>query len=255
MSARVSIARASEQAWLRRQPVAGILTYPAPGRLERALDLLFPPVCVGCRRIGRWICERCWDLSPFIPDGGCERCGKPSTTPLCTTCGSGAFLLHRVNAVMLHEGIGREAVRTLKFHERFSIKDLMGRLMAEVAVPDAEVVVPVPLHPSRRRERGYDQARLLARVVAHQLSLPCDHTTLLRQRKTRQQALLDAAERERNVAGAFTADDTLAGRHILLVDDVFTTGATMEAATRALRTAGVDAVSGLAFARASHPSS
>lgn len=229
-------------------------TYPSPGPLERALDLLFPPVCVGCSRVGRWICERCWQVAPWALDGGCVRCGAWTEARLCRSCGSGVYLVTHIDAVMLYEGIGKEAVETLKFRGRFAIKDLMGRLLAAAVQTGPDVVVPVPLHRARRRARGYDQARMLARVAAAELGVRYDDGTLTRTRRTRQQATLGKEERESNVQGAFTAGENLAGQRVLLVDDVFTTGATMEAAARALRAAGVVDLKGAAFARAVTPS-
>jgi ComF family protein len=111
-----------------------------------------------------------------------------------------------------------------------------------------DVVVPVPLHRSRRRERGYDQATLLARGIARSLDLVCDDQVLRRVRRTRQQTTLDARDRRRNVEGAFEAGVPLDDETVLLVDDVITTGSTMEAAASAIRDAGAAQVHALAFA-------
>lgn len=147
------------------------------------------------------------------------------------------------------EGVAREAVHLLKFHGRHAIAGMMGRVMSS-AVRDVEVdgVAHVPLHRTRLRERGYDQSARLARSVARTLGLPYYPRALTRVRPTRQQATLDAADRLANVAGAFESSRRWTGDAILLVDDVSTTGATIQAAAEALREAGAGPVVGLVFA-------
>ncbi len=128
---------------------------------------------------------------------------------------------------------------------------MLGKLMATTLPGSPElpltVVVPVPLHPSRRRERGYDQADILAHVIARALELPCESRALRRIRPTKQQAMLDAGDRLRNVAGAFKANELVAGQDVLLIDDVTTTGATLDSAAGELRRAGAASVVGLVF--------
>jgi ComF family protein len=148
-------------------------------------------------------------------------------------------------------GTAREAVHVLKYHGRFAIGGLLGTLMAQAAVDtEADIVVPVPLHTSRKRERGYDQAALLARALARELKVPCETDRLRRTRPTAQQATLQADERHANVAGAFEATGRLDGSSVLLVDDVMTTGATMSAAAVGLTDAGASRVIGVVFAHA-----
>jgi ComF family protein len=154
-----------------------------------------------------------------------------------------------VVAVAEHEGIAREAVHALKFGERHAISATMGRLMASTSLSHGvDIVVPIPLHPARRRERGYDQAAMLARHIARSLGKPCRKDLLRRTRKTRQQVSLDAVHRRENVRGAFAPHGRLAGETVLLVDDVLTTGATMSAAATAVRDAGAGYVVGCVFA-------
>jgi ComF family protein len=112
------------------------------------------------------------------------------------------------------------------------------------------MVVPVPLHPRRRRERGYDQAAILARHAGRSIDVPVEPAAARRVRYTKQQATLQQAQRTRNVAGAFAAEDWVAGERILLVDDVYTTGATLEACALALQDAGATSITGLVFAAA-----
>jgi ComF family protein len=223
--------------------------YPSRRLVERALDLFFPPVCVGCRRVGRWICEFCWDCAPWIAERTCFGCGRPSPTVSCVRCSGKARSLERLIAVSEYDGVGREAVHALKFHGHHAISGLMGRLMAAAARNLAvDFVAPVPLHKSRRRERGYDQAALLARSVARALAIPCDPAALLRTRATQQQALLDGIERRTNMQGAFRSKRRWNGARILLVDDVASTCSTLDAAASALKEEGAETVVGLVFA-------
>jgi ComF family protein len=226
-------------------------TYPAPALLEVGLDLVFPPMCVGCRRVGRWICAECWPSVPWIEDRQCFECSKPSPTVSCVGCSGVSRSLDRLIAVAEFEGAAREAVHTLKFNGRYAIAGMMGRLMAEASKgADVDVIVPVPLHRIRLRERGYDQSALLARSVAKSLARPCRPNALRRCRPTLQQSSLPAHERRSNVAGAFEPRDTWNGEAILLLDDVTTTGATLDAAAAALRRAGAGQITGLVFALA-----
>lgn len=128
---------------------------------------------------------------------------------------------------------------------------MMGKLMAaSMPVIPVTLVVPVPLHPTRRRERGYDQAHILAQTVAKSLDLPCAPQGLRRTRPTSQQATLDVGDRLRNVAGAFEGSRLVEGESILLIDDVLTTGATLESAAHSARAAGAESVVGMVFASA-----
>lgn len=223
---------------------------PAPRLHERALDLLFPPLCVGCRRPGRWICQRCWPAVPWRPGWNCPQCGDRVSVEGCRRCPRSEAHVDVLGTVAAFEGSSREAVHALKYHERHAIASMLGRLMAELAceIP-VDVVTYVPLHKSRRRERGYDQSALLARHVAHSIGKGHE-CTLVRTRRTQQQALLERDARSQNVAGAFQARHALQGEHVLLIDDVATTGATLGAAAQALRRSGAGSVTGLVFAHA-----
>jgi competence protein ComFC len=170
----------------------------------------------------------------------------------CAVCAKQKSPIERILAVARFEDLGREAVHTLKYHGRYAISGMMGRLMAIAAEEETDVtlVTHVPLHSSRRRERGFDQSAKLAKNVADALRVPYRGECLRRSRKTRQQALLSREERVRNVAGAFLAGHPMNHESVLLVDDVLTTGATLQAAANALREAGAEGVIGLVFAHA-----
>ena len=148
----------------------------------------------------------------------------------------------------------REAIHRLKYSNSQDLAAPLGEMMAsywqDVHLP-ADVIVPVPLHARRLRERGYNQAALLARELGKGVGLPVLESALIRARHTSPQVDLNAEEREENVRGAFRCpDDQLAGKRVLLVDDVYTTGATLEACSLALKRGGVHTVWALTLARA-----
>lgn len=154
----------------------------------------------------------------------------------------------------LFEGPVREAVHRLKYRGQRALAEPLGGLMAdwwERRGAEVDLIVPVPLHPKRLRERGYNQAALLAKVMARHVGRPlADDGVLVRVRHTRSQMELGEAQRRRNVIGAFRADEVgVRGRRVLLVDDVCTTGATLEACTDALRAAGAVEVRAFTLAR------
>lgn len=169
---------------------------------------------------------------------------------MCLRCAGAVTSLDSLVAVAEFDGVAREAVHALKYNGRHAIAGMMGRLMGRVAPEPLDVVVPVPLHRSRRRERGYDQSALLARHVARELDLPHLLSALSRTRPTAQQATLHADRRRANVEGAFASQRRWQGEAVLLVDDVTTTGATIDAAAHALKEAGAGPITGLVFARA-----
>jgi len=221
----------------------------------RFLDLLFPPRCIVCRRPGTWLCEGCLSSLPYIGDPFCQRCGMPLREGrLCVRCRCRPLRVEGIRSVFLFEGPVRVAVHRLKYRGRRSLAEPLGALMADWwAQHPAEIdlVVPVPLHPRRLRQRGYNQAALLAAVLAGRIQQPLAEGVLFRVRYTRPQMELKEVERRRNVRGAFRGrDGTVRGRRILLVDDVCTTGATLEACADALRKAGAAEVWALTLARA-----
>ena len=192
---------------------------------------------------------------PRVEPPFCARCGDQVVTDgLCARCRTSPLQIECIRAVVYFEGVLREALHQLKYRGRTVLAEPLGGLMAAYWMQhplSADVVVPVPLHAARLRERGYNQAALLARVMARRIGLPLDERTLVRQRATASQVDLDASQRKENVRGAFSCfDRTLAGRRVLLVDDVCTTGATLEACAVALYEGGARSVQALTLARA-----
>jgi ComF family protein len=162
-----------------------------------------------------------------------------------------------IRSVFLHEGGVRKAIHRLKYDGRHSLAVILARLMADhwQANPmPSDLLAPVPLHPVRQRERGYNQADLLARALGDMISLPVVTTGFKRVRHTQPQTSLNAVDRRDNVQGAFLCqsrrDNTIVGRRVVVIDDVCTTGSTLEACSLALKAAGASTVWGFTLARA-----
>jgi ComF family protein len=221
-----------------------------------ALDLLLPRHCAACDvplPLGRpcALCEPCWSTFRMPVDTLCARCGLPISPPrhLCAACAARTPAFHVARALGLYlaepgllNPLAR-AVRALKFHGHRAAATSLGAALATVLpLPREATIVPVPLHPARLRERGYNQALLLARALARTARLGLAPRALVRRRPTPSQARLDAAARRANLAGAFLAPAPLPAGPVVLVDDVLTTGATADACARTLRDAGATAV-------------
>ena len=216
-------------------------------------DLFYPQRCVGCdRRVSDLHCRQCFDALPRIGRPFCARCGMPTAfeTFVCDECKDVDFGFESARAPLRCTGVGKEIVHTLKYGGYTRVVErLAAPLMLGVIDPGDgfEAVVPVPLHRSRLRQRGFNQAELLARGVARKINAPVSGTLEV-VRRIRDQVELSAAGRRANVAGAFRARDRVWGR-VLLIDDVFTTGATMSACAETLMGAGAQEVHALSLCR------
>ncbi len=230
------------------------------------IDLLFPPRCATCGRAGRQICARCAQLVTPTPATICTRCGRvqPARVPSCAQCADDLdFPLDHVRAAALHTAPLREWIHLLKYEGRRDLAPALARYLT-AALAGAEwatvreridAVVPTPLHAERLRTRGYNQAELLARGLCQQTGLSLRTNLLRREKLTQSQVGLNAAARKANVEGAFAAAPGCRGLHLLLIDDVYTTGATLQACARALRAAGAVRVYALTLALPNYHSS
>ena len=209
-----------------------------PGWLGGWLDLLFPPRCAGCRRRGAWLCATCLTRLEPPPAPCCPRCGDPvSRAGLCTGCRAVPPAFDRAWSPYRFAEPLRPAIHRFKYEGEHAFGGVLGRLLAEAVRAegfDFDLVAPVPLHDARLRQRGYNQSEILARALA-----ACGRpltTDLKRVRATAPQVGKNREEPRTNVAGAFAwQGPALTGRRILLVDDVCTTGATLDACAQALR--------------------
>lgn len=223
-------------------------------RLEEALDLLLPPRCAGCGRPGAWWCAACAQAVAPIQPPICSACGAPwDGEGHCPGCQEDPLALDGIRSCCLYAGPVRRALHQIKFHGRFAVAQALAPLMAEGWSRfslEADLVLPVPAAPARQRERGYNQAALLARAMAAQLSLPLEETALRRIRGAPSQVGRSRTARRENVREAFQADpQRVDGRRVVVVDDVCTTGATLEACAAALYRAGARSVWGFTLAR------
>jgi len=202
--------------------------------LNFSMDLIFPPRCVGCGRIDTYWCNAC-----EIETVSLDFPGLHSPAPG----------LKKVAVTAKHEGKLREAVQALKYQNTPVLAKTLGeRLTACLQRQDwtIDIIIPVPLHTTRLKERGYNQSELLAQNVALNMGIPCRPEALQRIRQTQSQVTMTAAERVTNMQDAFSANCSLStGKQVLLIDDVYTTGSTMSACATALLTCGVQAVYGL----------
>ena len=214
------------------------------------LDLLLPRRCLVCGFAGVTLCGGCRDGLPRLEPPWCERCGAPTAWPVqrCRECSGRRLGFTEARAAVAYDERVRRLVAGWKERGLRRIADEAAALVADrLAPPAAELVTFVPADRRRRGERGHHPAERLARALAARWQLPC-RPLVVRTRQTERQRGLTLADRRRNVAGAFSARP--AHGEIVLVDDVYTSGATASAAADALRAAGAENVNVVTFARA-----
>jgi len=218
------------------------------------LDLLFPPRCVVCRHSGTWLCASCAAQFEKILPPFCERCGRPlNGRASCRYCAQSPIVINGMRAVAFFDGALRQAIHAFKYLHRVELADYFGTMLSDYLLTfplTVDTIIAVPLHWERERARGYNQAALLANTLGARLHIPVWNDALRRTRATRSQTELTAEERRANVRDAFVASARVRGARVLLIDDVCTTGATMDACGTALYAQGAQAVWGLAVARA-----
>jgi ComF family protein len=222
---------------------------------ERALNLLFPQRCVGCGKEGALICSSCQSSLPRVMPPLCPRCGRPQPSGiLCSSCVSWRAEIDGIRSPFRFDGVVRQAIYQLKYRNLRTMAAPLAQLLSDYLVTNpipGDVLVPVPLHRRRMRERGYNQSGLLARKLGRFLDLPVVTDCLIRQRHALPQARTTSVEeRQSNVTDAFTCrDDSLRNKQVLLIDDVSTSGATLDACAAALKASGAISVWGLTVAR------
>jgi len=220
-----------------------------------ALDLLFPQWCVGCGKEGGFICGSCCYTLKRINPPVCPVCGRPQPDGmLCSSCVNWQSHIDGIRSPFIFDGVMRQAIYQLKYHNLRALAAPLAELLRDYLIVNpipAEVLVPVPLHRKRLRERGYNQSSLLARELGKLAKLPVMDDCLIRQRHTVPQArTANVAERQDNIANAFACrDHRLQDKRVLLIDDVATSGATLDACATTLKAAGATSVWGLAMAR------
>lgn len=231
---------------------------------KSAADILFPPTCIGCKRQVSHpgtLCPDCWSDIRFIEQPYCPVLGTPFAHDfgshfLCAEAIANPPPFKRLRSAVLHQGAAQRMAVSLKFYDRTDLAPWMAQWLARAGqelLNDCDVIIPVPLHPMRFWQRRYNQSAELARALSKSAHKPFCVDALIRTRNTLQQTGLGNKERQRNVDGAFKVTDKgeihIRARRILLVDDVYTTGATVRSATRTLLRHGAKSVDILTFSR------
>jgi len=226
----------------------------------KLFDLLIPPVCLACHsrldNAKETICGECKERVALLAEDYCTKCGSPLVDSICESCAehSYSFDLHR--SVFRYGDVVQSLVHCFKYNERRKVAGYFGSAMrARAAQTDEysgfDYIIPVPLHRVRRRERGYNQSELLGRELAKGLGIPY-RELVSRRLYTLSQTRLTKQQRERNLEGAFRVKRSadLAGKNIIIVDDVFTTGTTVDRISKLLKDKGAAKVAVLTAARA-----
>ena len=237
---------------------------PVRASLRFALDFALPPLCPACRGVlghSGGLCGACWSKLAFIAPPYCERLGTPfgydpGPGVLSTEAVANPPAFARARAAVRYDDVASKLVHSLKYGDRLDLAPTMGRWMAQAGrelTKDADALVPVPLHWRRLWARRFNQAAALAREISQASNVPVLDDTLKRLRATPQQVGLNRTDRATNVQGAFAVPDerraAVVDRRLVLVDDVLTSGATVDTCTRALLRAGAARVDVLVFAR------
>lgn len=219
------------------------------------MDWVFPPTCGGCAATGNRWCNTCQANVAELGDKICPLCGEPQPAhDICQNCKQDPPIYRGLRSYALFQGPLRKALHRLKYDRDIGLGEALSKHLIEIYNLNnwqVDYVVPVPLSPTRLRERGYNQAYFLGRPLAYAIQKPLQSDMLIKNRETRTQVGLSALERRLNVDGAFSSRSNLVRyKTILVIDDVTTTGSTISACAKALLEAGASAVYGLTLARA-----
>lgn len=234
---------------------------------RRVLDVLLPTACSYCRSSLNgsaipFFCSECWSDFSLMTGPVCPRCGRLFDSPeslthspehCCQNCMKTPSFFDQSLSIGYFEGALREAIHQFKYRPCRALGRPLGTWMAGSisSLQRIDVIMPIPLHLSRLHLRGFNQALLLADSLEQKFSVGCCYDNLVRSRPTRPQVELSGEDRIRNVSGAFSLvrPEDVMGRNVLLIDDVFTTGATMNECARILKLSGARQVTALTLAR------
>lgn len=226
---------------------------------EAVLGFLYPPVCQSCNRarataLEGYVCAACCQRVRFVKPPFCERCGLPFAGNLtskfeCANCRGRDLHFSSARSAVIARDVVLDVIHRYKYHRALWFEPFLGGLLARAAAPELrpahwDCIVPVPLHPTKEREREFNQARRLAACLSRATGIPVNDRWLRRAKPTRTQTLLSREERAANVRTAFATQPGLHlnGARVVVLDDVFTTGATTSACARVLQAAGAGEV-------------
>lgn len=237
----------------------------AGGFFSEIWDALFPPLCIACGELlpgaDEVFCTKCRLFVQYLDRSHCPVCGaaypdSPAADHLCGRCLRQKPRFDTARAVCAYEGIVLDAIHKFKYGRNLTVGAALARLLAGfkfagMDVASFDLILPVPLHIRRLRQRGFNQSLILARALAKKNKLALDFSTLKRKNPTRSQTGLDKKERGSNVRGAFRvfSPQKLKGKNVLIVDDVYTTGATLNECAKTLKKAGAAMVGAITLAR------
>ena len=221
---------------------------------ERVIEFLLPSRCIGCGKEGEFLCASCRRALPALLPPLCERCNNPLTWEgRCTSCQRWQLVADGLRSPFRFEGVLREGILQLKYYHCKALAEPLAQLLVDYLIREPlpiDTIVPVPLHPRRLRQRGYNQSSLLAKKVGSALGVSVIEDCLYRLRDTPTQTKATAEDRRANMRAAFACwESQLSGKRVLVIDDVCTTGATLDACAVALKASGVASVWGLTLAR------
>ena len=229
-------------------------------------DVIFPPRCLGCGEIfhpltRQVFCPSCEEKIRFITGDICPVCGtifpdSPARSHLCGNCMDDKTYFSCARAVVSYETIILNTIHEFKYGNNIPVGEMLASFMADFSFPDVDftgysLIIPVPLHIKRLRQRGFNQSLILARALAEKWQIPVNFSLLKRHKFTLTQTGLNKTERTQNIKGAFEVSDKkkIAGKNVVLVDDVYTTGATINECAKTLIKAGASKVTVLTLAR------
>ncbi|MBI1870100.1 MAG: ComF family protein [Chlamydiae bacterium] len=227
-------------------------------------DLLFPRHCEHCLEVmshenRTYLCDGCFDLIGWIPEPACHICAKPFPgleRKICSPCSRSHFSYEACYAIAIYEGLLKELLRLLKFAKaEYLVSTFQRMFLAKEKIPfskeNVDIILPVPLHPLKMRERGFNQACILGEAIRDKIQRPLLKGVLIRAKYSGGQTLQDRKDRLLNIQGSFKCKNIkrIEGKRVLLVDDVLTTGATIEECSRVLKEAGASSVTVWVLAR------
>ena len=216
--------------------------------LHKCLDILYPKTCCFCGEVSAEdICNKCRKNIVYIQEPVCKKCGKPiryEEGELCHDCQNNDFSYEQGKSIWLHKGPVRNSIYRFKYNNKriygkFYAEELYRLYQHKIKEWDIDVIIPIPLHQRRRRERGYNQSEIVAKYLGELAGIPIERKVLCRIRNTKPQKSLNHKDRKANLKNAFRAKGDLKKiKNILLIDDIYTTGNTIHEATKALQKKG-----------------